>query len=1049
MLQKRFISILLAAILCLLPFSISAWEPQENQVDLRVGIINDTHILPDEKKQGTAELKTALATFGTLAKNQLDGFLLVGDVVYYRYYDSDPTDPAPYNTFYEAWEEAGYNRSDILAYAMGNHEYPQGNLDPDVAAAVKATFTSQTGFETKHHTEKNGFHFIAIEPNDHDGYASEETQQWVMQEIDKALSESSTNDVDGVFPKGVIPNSTKPVFFMSHYPIDGTVFNAGGDRYSAEFESFLKSRPQVVSLTAHWHVAAQFPQTIWQGGFTAIQMPHMAVGNIKEYQATETGSIRGVSQGMMIEVSDDVVSVYKLDYNTGEFIGTPWIIDVPAIVADRLDESSENDYDHCLYSADKRTVSNAPVYPEGATLSVTPYEETAVITYPNNAVMTATGDGTQQDGFTRGYKVEVKTAGGTVVSSNTYQTDFYLPEESRAKSFTCTVEGLTPGTNYVAYVYPWSPLGTFGEPISRPFSTQGQKPSPMSVRYEFEKYFPETSIVKVSENASGGKIVSSNQSGMQTPAGVLPRDTENNPYTFSFDAELPKTDSYTINYAVGTHLGSTSVSVVTISVDGKEIGTNDTSYVKDLSLDKLYPWKYSPLMLYEKTGIPLTAGKHTVTVSIALPTLETKEQPFLFCTDYIEFTPETPVVAHGYQTHIEFEDYIDAIPEIKCTDGTIFTPEARDSSGASGLKYLWFDSETVDATVTAQIPVSLQVMHDASYQISYVGTDNTLVDVYLDEVSQSNLLSSTTTTEVLDEKNATSGLYPVFNTKHYAAKKCSFKADISQGAHQLIFVIKRRSSKKDIVQYLDCFDIAETPRTVSGITRIEWEDYASSFSPYKLSIKSSGNTSGGKYVYIDSDEEISHPQLTVDIPISVEAAGKYKLRYIASTVGTTPEIRANGVLLNAESQITEFDTFQNKKYQYFGEKNHAAKNVASYIELPAGEYNLEVTLSVRDKLNDVAICMDYLEIVPQDTITVVDGVATASAIYDNSVSGTAILALYNGDQMIATNTATASGTRTVSVSVPCASNFTHGKLFIWNDLENCIPVELVKELNMD
>ena len=37
--------------------------------------------------------------------------------------------------------ESGYLKSDIISYAMGNHEFPQGNYDTTVSANSIKTFT--------------------------------------------------------------------------------------------------------------------------------------------------------------------------------------------------------------------------------------------------------------------------------------------------------------------------------------------------------------------------------------------------------------------------------------------------------------------------------------------------------------------------------------------------------------------------------------------------------------------------------------------------------------------------------------------------------------------------------------------------------------------------------------------------------------------------------------------------------------------------------------------------------------------------------------------
>ncbi|MBQ7792714.1 MAG: metallophosphoesterase, partial [Clostridia bacterium] len=334
--MKKLLSVCLAVAMLISAFSIptvGAWEAQSNKADLRFGVINDSHVTA--AGSGVSNITNALTTLKTLGGNDMDGLAFVGDVIYYPSASSDPTDTKPYDLVYGAVETAGFTKDDIIAYAMGNHEFPQSNVDVDVSNTAINTFETYTGFNMNHHEVVNGFHFIAGGAKDYNGQATAETQEWLMAEIDAAIAENSTNAVDGAFPDGVIPDSEQPVFLLLHHPIDGTIFNVGGDKYTDEFVEFLKNRPQVVNITAHWHVPGNLPQTIWQDGFTSYQSPLIGGGYLEELGATSSGNITYSSQGSMFEVTDGVVSIYRLDYTKGEFIDDPWVIDIPAIVKDR------------------------------------------------------------------------------------------------------------------------------------------------------------------------------------------------------------------------------------------------------------------------------------------------------------------------------------------------------------------------------------------------------------------------------------------------------------------------------------------------------------------------------------------------------------------------------------------------------------------------------------------------------------------------------------------------------------------------------------------
>ena len=88
---------------------------------------------------------------------------------------------------------------------------------------------------------------------------------------------------------------------------------------------------------------------------------------------------------MFVEVKDNVVSIYKFNTVTNEFIGRPWVIDIPAIVADQTDSNAENDNDHYLYSPDKRENGNVPSFPADTAPSVEINGCSVRVKWPHNA----------------------------------------------------------------------------------------------------------------------------------------------------------------------------------------------------------------------------------------------------------------------------------------------------------------------------------------------------------------------------------------------------------------------------------------------------------------------------------------------------------------------------------------------------------------------------------------------------------------------------------------------------------------------------------------
>ncbi len=961
--MKKLISVCVALATVLASFAFvlpaSAWEENPESVDIRFGIVNDTHIT----NAGNAVDKLQSAVSALKSVGCSDGLALVGDVIYYNSANSDPTDTKPYDYVYNAINAAGYAREEIIAYAMGNHEFPQANIDADVSATSINTFENYTGFDMNHHTVKNGFHFIAGGAINYNGTYSAETQDWLMTEIDKAIAEDATNDVDGAFADGVIPNSPKPVFLLLHHPIDGTIFNVTGDKFTDEFVAFLKNRPQVINVTAHWHISAALPQTIWQDGFTQYQGAMIGGGFLEEYEATSTGNINAYSQGAYIDVLDNVVKIHKMDYTNGCEIGEPWVIDVPAIVADRTDSDSTNDNDNYLYTEAKRAqVTSSAAFPEGAEITAETTGTAVTVTYPNNAVMTSY-DEIQQDNFVRGYKVElVNNQTGKASTSALYMTDFYKAEADRAESFTRTIGGLAYGTEYTVNVYPQTPLGAFGAPLSATITTEAEKISDSAIRYEFEDYFPISGVIKSSDLASDGKIVSSHQSGEYiTNYTTVPRNEENPVVTVTIPVALPYAGDYNVRYAASYHTNSAFVSYMDFYVDDALIGTNDGSFDMDLSINNTYPWQYTPLKRYKKTVPELTAGVHTVKVDIHLPTTTAQAQPFLFCLDYIEFEPLALIAGPGKTAKAEFEDYI-ADVSFEQTDGTTYVPRTIQSEGCSGGAYAFFDSTDGIGAEYVDIRIPVNVEEDGVYNMEYVINNGTThPNIYVDDKAN-GAVNTSRTTATIDTKSDT--LFPYFESSWASALRADTTVTLTKGTHVLIVEIPQRSSTKDIAQYLDYIKLSNDTLTVDPeeTTQIDFSDYMDNFSP-KATVWEHDSAESGVLAYAGGGAET-----TFTMPFVAKETGKYSFTH---TGAYSPNLSDIYVYIDStDSEPIYVINAENETYKDLSENGEVYQNKNGWLKkeysftskISAGLHNLIYVIKDRGNGQGVAYAFDNVKI---------------------------------------------------------------------------------------
>ncbi len=1012
--MSLLLSLMLVAALACAP--VSAWETRTEEADLRLGFLNDTHIT--KSGAGEALAKQAMSTLKELGMEKL---AFVGDVVYYNSANDDPlTDRGGYTKLWNAVSEAGWDKSDVIAYAMGNHEFPQANTDATVSANSIQVFEEEYGKEKNHHVVQNGFHIIAGAPINYNNVCGEETENYLMTEIDKAIAEDATNDVDGAFPEGVIPDSEKPVILLLHQPMAGTLANQTGSQYSQEFIDFLGNRPQVVNITAHKHLLAQHPETIGQdAGFTAFQTPMTAGGYQSQWGCVEEGNITDqmCSQGSFLEIADNVVYLYRVDYKNGAYIGQPFVVDIPNIVADRIDDNEENDFDNMPYTVAKRsTITTTAEFPMEAELTTIVKNNNIIVTHPNNAYI-VNPDSVQQDDFVRGYKVEAVGKDGTVFQSAKYQADFWKAPENRAESYTRSIGSLAYNTEYTVNVYPMTPFGAFGEPISATVTTEEQITDSNSIRYEFEEYCPTGKLVATSPYVSENMFVISAQT---SPYSVLNRGdvldeegNQQNPYTFSFPVELPVNDTYKVETTMNHHgAAGNFVSDIIIKIDGEEIFTNDKSYVEDLSMNGTFPWNNNiPMARYMLSGKQLTAGEHTVTVEIYHPTNTTQVQPFLFCMDYIQFTPGKLILKSAATDRAEIEDYIQNFP-YTLNDGTVYIPKIEKGELSSGGSYAQIDSVDGKADNPYEFRIPLTVQDAGTYEMEMVSiTSCSKMDIYLDDTN-STPISNGAVTETIDTQN-TDGKYPVFSSGWAQASKFTKIVNLPEGDHELIFVIQIRPAEKDLAKYIDYIQFRSLVQEIYGgkTTVIEAEDIADTFymdeegnEPKAPEVRVSPNASGESYICFDTVHEEDHPAVRSDLSVVVGRTATYNVEYIASNVGSKLNIYVDGVLVNENVTSLHLDQEVNAegKYDYFDIAHHAAIQYNFSVDLTAGKHTISLEFTPRPEQGvlDVAGCLDYVKFTPADLKNVVADAETRIEFEDLTTLDVESLPYASGGKMV-------------------------------------------------
>jgi len=470
--KKVISSVLLAALIMsgmIMPVKAAAGdeigEVSKDGVAFRFALIGDSHVAVngDRKEYMEQAIKAFEAVGG------VDAYGLNGDIVYYSKGAGDnvtsveDVNTSNYDHVNSVLQNHGIGKDEgqiPFIASMGNHEFPESQNKKDICEAYVSAFENEFQQPLNYHAEYEGYNVIAsggrtynlidLADTNGDGVGDKlinspeyynTDEEWIMNEI-RAIESAEDYNPD------------EPVFLMLHHAIQKTTcqtVNAMPQRYSAEFKAFLNERPNIVNLIGHTHAVLQWPETIWQDGFTV-------------FQGSVTGTYGNANhQVQFIDVTEDnKVKIYKMDLVTNKFIGEPWEIDIPA------------GKEGFKYTDAIRKNTAVPKFAATDKITVDKTEEYSVtLTYPTG---TCEETGELQDGFVAKHKITVTDKETTaVVSSKEYSapyTTYPMPE-----TITRTLTGLAPGTTYKISIVPVSANHVSGAAITGEFTTAGEKAS--------------------------------------------------------------------------------------------------------------------------------------------------------------------------------------------------------------------------------------------------------------------------------------------------------------------------------------------------------------------------------------------------------------------------------------------------------------------------------------------------------------------------------------------------------------------------------------------
>ena len=384
---------------------------------VRFALISDVHV------QDTAfTLDMALDSFEEIGN--FNGLLMLGDIVYQDGFEPEGEKyDIVFNRIREKYMDIPY------VYTIGNHEFPI------------LAFEEKTGQSVKYHTEIDGYHFIT------DISVVSPDIEWIKQEVKSAVAD----------------DETKPVFLLLHDGFQNLMIRSREYKknWSFELQEFLRNYPQVIAIVGHVHIAAQSPDIIAQDGFTVVQAPCLGeIGYIQGDGLCKEFFVPGVPQAMMLEIENGAVYVYSLDVENHEYIGKPFVIDIPVLKKG-----------WSYYGEAEKKNSDVPYFEDGAELNIKRITGDCIeVSFPK-AFNKAANEFTH-DGFVIAYKIEVfKKDMFECVFSDILISDFYKVNnlDDISKVFFKKIKGLKKDVTYDVRVVPISPFRKYGIPLKKEF----------------------------------------------------------------------------------------------------------------------------------------------------------------------------------------------------------------------------------------------------------------------------------------------------------------------------------------------------------------------------------------------------------------------------------------------------------------------------------------------------------------------------------------------------------------------------------------------------
>ncbi len=373
--------------------------------DLTLSVFSDLHITHFDEPlyDGYENLERALQ----FHQNELpasDAYLMAGDIFYHV---ESPQKGLCEKLYPEIYDRANslfdtYLQKTPRYFVMGNHEYPQANMDPALTEAAQKLYMEKTGEALNFHRVVNGYHIIGASALNYRIPQSDSNEAYVMEEVEKAKAEAPD----------------LPIFLMLHAQVPDTKAFLNPrwcDNYSDAFMNWLQKNPEIVLLSGHVHYIGEDDVCLHQIGYTQVNLPVLAVGymtfqtgNVENFEK-DCGTIFGKSQTVQISVYGSRVEIRCYDLKKKAVVNT-WELDVAAL------KRGEG----YLYTDEAHDAWGAPAFANDATVTVEEADGASMLAIRQSFLPYAH--------CKKYYMIDFLSEDGETVKSVTYPTDYYMDE---------------------------------------------------------------------------------------------------------------------------------------------------------------------------------------------------------------------------------------------------------------------------------------------------------------------------------------------------------------------------------------------------------------------------------------------------------------------------------------------------------------------------------------------------------------------------------------------------------------------------------------------